>query len=126
MDALANPRRGRHWSGSSASPPPPRYLVIDLSGGPVAEKYPWRFTETPPDLSCDRCRTEELWLRRIPAGTFLMGSPEDEPDRPKSGETRHIVTLTRDYYIGVFEMTQCQWRLVMGAFPSISPSNTHS
>ncbi|MBR4124634.1 MAG: hypothetical protein IKR13_00385, partial [Victivallales bacterium] len=78
------------------------YLVIDLSGGAEAESYPYRYSDAAPDLDDDTCRTTELWLRRIPKGTFLMGSPEDELGR-SSGETQHQVTLTQDYYIGVFE-----------------------
>ena len=54
-----------------------RYLVIDLSRGADAEGYPIRRTDDEPDLSRDACRIAELWLRRIPAGTFAMGSPED-------------------------------------------------
>lgn len=33
---------------------------------------------------------------RIPAGTFLMGSPEDEPGRD-SDEKQHWVTLSKDF-----------------------------
>jgi len=93
------------------------YLVIDLSGGPTAKSYPHRYSEFPPDLNDDICRTTELWLRRIPKGKFTMGSPDDETGR-ESDETRHEVTLTRDYYVGVFECTQRQWQLVMGDRPS--------
>jgi formylglycine-generating enzyme required for sulfatase activity len=34
------------------------------------------------------------------------------------GETQHQVTLTKDFYIGVFEVTQKQWELVMSNWPS--------
>ncbi len=90
------------------------YCVVDLSGGTEAASYPVRYTQAGPDLSDDTCRTTELWLRHIPAGTFLMGSPGGELGR-KSNETRHQVTLTRDYYIGVFECTQRQYELVTGS-----------
>lgn len=97
------------------------YMVVDLSGGPNAEKYPVRYTKTPPDLDDDTCRTTELWLRRIPAGTFLMGSPEDELGR-KTDEILHEVTLTDIYFIGVFEITQKQYALIAGSNPSSSGS----
>ena len=42
-----------------------------------------------------------------------MGAPEDELGRFVR-ETPHEVTLTQDYFIGVFECTQRQWNLVMG------------
>ena len=54
---------------------------------------------------------------RIPAGTFMMGSPTDEPGR-LSDETQHQVTLTRDYYMMTTEVTQAQWEDVMGGNPS--------
>ena len=99
------------------------YLVIDLSGGSTATSYPCRYTNSAPDLSSDACRTTELWLRRIPAGTFLMGSPEDELGR-ESNETQHQVTLTQDYYVGVFEVTQRQYELVTGSNPSYYKGDT--
>ena len=93
------------------------YVVVDLSGGADAVNYPVRYTNTAPNLNDDTCRTTELWLRKIPAGTFMMGSPEDEVGRD-TDETQHEVTLTQDYYMGVFECTQKQWELVMGSNPS--------
>ena len=95
------------------------YVVVDLSGGPNAASYPVRYSMRGPDLSDDKCRTTELWLRKIPAGTFIMGSPEDEEGRAyNSDEIQHEVTLTQDFYMGVFECTQKQWELVMGSNPS--------
>jgi hypothetical protein len=52
-----------------------------------------------------------------------MGSPDSETGR-YSDETQHQVTLTKDYYIGVFEVTQKQWELVMGNNPSQFVSDT--
>ncbi|MBP5637974.1 MAG: formylglycine-generating enzyme family protein [Victivallales bacterium] len=95
------------------------YMVVDLSGGADAEKYPVRYTNTAPDLSSDTCRTTELWLRKIPGGTFIMGSPLDEPGR-NSDEIKHEVTLTEDFFIGVFECTQRQWELIMSSSPSLN------
>ena len=97
--------------------PSDTYLVVDLSGGPAADAYPWRSSRSAPDLGGDTCRTTELWLRRIPAGTFMMGSPSNELGR-WDNENQHAVTLSRDYYIGVFPVTQRQWELVTGGNPS--------
>jgi formylglycine-generating enzyme required for sulfatase activity len=58
-----------------------------------------------------------LVLVRIPAGTFLMGSPSGERGRD-ANETQHQVTLTQDYYLGKLEVTQQQWAAVMGSNPS--------
>lgn len=89
------------------------YLVVDLSGGTNAVTYPVRYSSTGPDLANDKCRTTELWLRLVMPGTFMMGSPEDEIAR-SNNEVQHQVTLTRPYYLGVFELTQTQWKLIMG------------
>jgi formylglycine-generating enzyme required for sulfatase activity len=56
-------------------------------------------------------------LVEVPAGTFNMGSPEDEPARG-ADETRHAVTLTRAFLLGRFEVTQAEWKAVMGTSPS--------
>jgi formylglycine-generating enzyme len=53
----------------------------------------------------------------IPAGTFLMGSPESEELR-LDDETQHKVTLTRGYWLGIHPVTQEQWQAVMGNNPS--------
>lgn len=48
-----------------------------------------------------------------PAGSFRMGSPLDEPER-QSDEGPVNVALSRGFWIGKYEVTQSQWRLVMG------------
>ena len=95
----------------------PLYLVVDLNTGAVTP------STTGPDLSDDTCRTTELWLRRIPKGTFIMGSPEGEVGKD-SYETQHQVTLTEDFYIGVFEVTQKQYSLIYGSNPSSYKGDT--
>lgn len=47
----------------------------------------------------------------------MMGSPPEENGR-YDDETQHKVTLTKMFYIGVFECTQRQWELVMRDRPS--------
>ncbi len=94
------------------------YRVVDLSGGTGASSYPVTYlTAVPSGGWTDTYKTTRLVLRRIPAGTFIMGSPSSELGRD-SYEIQHTVTLTKDFYIGVFEVTQRQWELVMGNKPS--------
>jgi formylglycine-generating enzyme required for sulfatase activity len=100
------------------TPPGSDYLVIDLSGGPSASSYPVSYLSSVPAGGwSDEYKTTKLVMRRIPAGTFTMGSPEGELGR-WSAETQRQVTLTKDYYMGVFEVTQRQWERVMGNWPS--------
>jgi uncharacterized protein (TIGR02996 family) len=47
----------------------------------------------------------------IPPGTFLMGSPEDEPGRWESERLREV-ELTRAFWLGVFPVTQGEYRKV--------------
>ncbi|HIL96306.1 MAG TPA: formylglycine-generating enzyme family protein [Pseudomonadales bacterium] len=55
-------------------------------------------------------------LNLIPAGTFLMGSPEDETGR-EDGEHQHQVTISKAFYMQTTEVTQGQWKAVMGTEP---------
>jgi formylglycine-generating enzyme required for sulfatase activity len=48
-------------------------------------------------------------MRRIPPGHFTMGSSRREPGR-RSNETEHEVTLQRTYYLGVYEVTNAEFR----------------
>ena len=93
------------------------YLVIDLSGGPSATNYPVSSLRSLPNPISEEYKTTQLVLHRIPAGTFMMGSPSAELGR-HNNETQHQVMLSEDFYMGVFELTQKQWELVMGNTPS--------
>ncbi len=55
-------------------------------------------------------------LIEIPAGEFTMGSPVGEKDR-EANETQVAVTLTKSFWLGKTEVTQGQWRQVMGTEP---------
>ena len=56
-------------------------------------------------------------LKLIPAGTFKMG---DNSFAQPSWQPAHKVTLTKDFYIGVYEVTQEQYERLMGNNPSVS------
>ncbi|MEW6440404.1 MAG: formylglycine-generating enzyme family protein [bacterium] len=56
-------------------------------------------------------------LSRVPAGTFIMGSPEEEPGR-KEDEAQHRVTIPNPFYMQVTEVTRGQWKKLMGNDPS--------
>lgn len=50
----------------------------------------------------------------VESGSFKMGSNEGDTDQQPS----HNVRITKDYYIGKYEVTQKEWRTVMGNNPS--------
>jgi formylglycine-generating enzyme required for sulfatase activity len=54
----------------------------------------------------------------IPAGKFTMGSPADEKDRSADEGPQHPVQITRDFHLGEKEVTQQQFKEVMGYNPS--------
>lgn len=69
---------------------------------------------TGPTASLDLGNNVKLELVRIEPGTFTMGSPENEPDRDISEGPQHQVTIKRPFYIGKFEVTQGQWKVLRG------------
>ena len=99
---------------------PPMYMAANLVDKTV--KYytseagvPGGVTENP------IYKTSVVLLRRIYAKDipWMMGSAASEPGRWTDGrETQHEVTLTHDYYIGVFPVTQKQWWYVKNSWPS--------
>ena len=103
----------------------PVYMVIDLSGGKDAAKYPVRYTTTAPAIHdpsenlaaalADKCRTSELWLRRISAAGSLSAQSWRVP---ADDNTSFWVKLTKDFYIAIFETTQGQWNRLTGEWPS--------
>jgi formylglycine-generating enzyme required for sulfatase activity len=97
----------------------PLYMVVDLTqsagdagqieyvypGDPRLETY-GQWTNVWFGVTNDVYKTDKMVFRRVPAGSFLMGGTP--PTIP--------VTLTKDYYIGVFEVTQRQWYHVKGSY----------
>ena len=105
-------RDDKSTSGGKKFPPNDKlYCIVDLSPGPNAKKYSVSYRSSVPVGGwTDLCKTSRLVLRRIDPGTFIMG--ENQKDES------HRVTLTKPFYIGVFEVTQKQYELVTGGNPS--------
>ena len=89
---------------------PPLYCVIDLSGGTSATSFAVSYRSTSPkgSFNASPYKTTNLVLRCCSAGVDPLGR----------------YTLTKDFYVGVFEVTQKQWELVMGTTPSHFSGNT--
>jgi formylglycine-generating enzyme required for sulfatase activity len=97
------------------------YMIIDLSGGSSASSYPVSYLSSVPVGGwTDEYKTTKLVMRRVPKGTFTMGSATGYADN----ETLHDVTLTKDFYLGIFEVTQKQWELIRGTTPSFFTGDT--
>ena len=65
-----------------------------------------------------------LEMRRCPAGTFIMGSPDNEIGSNSNEHPQHQVTISQDFYMGTYEVTQAQWRAIMGNNPSANTSGS--
>jgi formylglycine-generating enzyme required for sulfatase activity len=65
-------------------------------------------------------------LALIPAGKFMMGSPDSEPGRHPDEGPQHPVTISRPFYMGIHEVTQAQYQRIMGKNPAaFQASNGH-
>ena len=108
--------------GESPVDPPPvetnkLYMVIDLSDGTNATSYAISYLDDVPEGGwTEEYKTTKLVLRKIEAGKFTMGSPENELGR-YDDEVQHEVTLTKSFFAGVFEVTQKQYELITGNRP---------
>lgn len=94
------------WVDGEKIPDNGLYMVIDLLRyvNVMGEmRYPITYlTAVPEGGWTDEYKTTKLVLRRIPAGEDPLGR----------------YTLTKDFYAGIFEVTERQWNLVMGKTPS--------
>ena len=80
----------------------------------VTRPTPLALKETTVDLGDGV--TLELVL--IPAGDFLMGSPDSDDKASSDEKPQHRVRLTKPFYLGKYLVTQEQWEAVMGDNPS--------
>ena len=55
---------------------------------------------------------------KVEAGTFMMGATKEMKHVFGGEKPAHQVSLTNDYYIGKYEVTQKLWQAVMGRNPS--------
>src|SRR5437763_16466532 len=80
---------------------------------PDPEATPAAFTGS---KAGDEREVAGLKLCWCPPGKFTMGSPPTEPER-RPGEDQVEVTLTRGCWAGKYEVTQGQWKRVVGKLP---------
>ena len=107
---------------------PPDYMVVDLTTKSnrwfyaSAAELPYGGIKTADasdavavaELTNDVYRTTKLVMRRIPAAgnKWRMGSPTDETQWRSDNEVPHYVTLTEDYYIGIYPLVKWQLHIV--------------
>jgi len=70
------------------------------------------------ELSVDLGKGVKLEMVLIPAGEFLMGSPDSDKVANGNQSPQHRVRITKPFYLGKYKVTQEQWEVVMGSNPS--------
>ena len=81
-----------------------------------AGEVSWRIDRRPLQVQGYRERLAdgvELTMVQIPAGSFLMGSPSEEPGRYDDEGPQHRVQL-QGFFMGQTPITQAQWQVVAG------------
>jgi formylglycine-generating enzyme len=71
--------------------------------------------EKPQTLTLELGGGVKLELVRIKAGRFQMGSPDSDEDAEKDEKPQHEVALTRDFYLGRYEVTRRQFQVFVEA-----------
>ncbi len=95
----------------------PDYMAVDVSSAaqPNTQTYYPAADFVPGGVTNSLYKTTKLLMRKIMAKgvEWTMGSTTLETqNRQVSREATHQVTLTNNYYIGVYEVTQSQWSQV--------------
>ena len=100
-------------------------LACELAAGTFADMpglgerlgFPgWRPAEStlPGQLRLDLGNKVTMNLVLIPSGKFLMGSPAGEKGRSEDEGPQHEVTISKPFHMGVYTVTQGQWKAIMG------------
>ena len=94
----------------------PDYMAVDVSAAaqPNTQTYYPAADFVPGGVTNGLYKTTMLLMRKIMAKDvkWTMGSTTLETKRTAAREGTHQVTLTNNYYIGVYEVTQAQWDLI--------------
>jgi formylglycine-generating enzyme required for sulfatase activity len=74
--------------------------------------------QPPKELTVDLGKGVKLEMVLIPAGEFLMGSPDSDKLASIDEKPQHRVRITKPFYLGKYLVTQEQWQAVMDNNPS--------
>ena len=93
--------------------PPP-----DMKPNPAPSLTPPQVVESEPKAGTEIVNSIGMKLVYIPAGKFMMGSPDTEKGRNSDEWPQHEVEITKGYYLGKYSVTQAEFKKVMGKNPS--------
>jgi len=83
----------------------------------LLEEFPELTLEAVSSIPTTLSVISDVSVVRIPGGTFLMGSPEDEEGRADDEGPQHEVTVPT-FFMGRYPITQAQYEAVMGTNPA--------
>jgi sulfatase modifying factor 1 len=104
---------GRYAPGGRAHPCSKRRPVLAIAVAIGALMAPAR-AAVPSSGTAFTVSGLGLEMRPIPAGTFLMGSPADEPGRQTQEGPQTQVTISKPFWLGQTDITHGQWKSIMG------------
>ncbi len=109
---------------------PPGPIEHPLQRGQAPEwASEWGHDELGPfavlELDGEQGPAARQWFRYIPSGSFVMGSPSEEPGRYGDEGPQHLVTLTQGFWMADTPCTQALWQAVMGSNPSRFQADQH-
>lgn len=105
------------------------YMIVDVSSGKDSTEYPVRFAKAGPNVTTAQFnkplyKLGKIAFKRVTVGDFALtegGLPytfKMGTGQVATGTAWHPVRLTKDYFLGVFEVTQQQYTYVVGSNPS--------
>jgi formylglycine-generating enzyme required for sulfatase activity len=97
---------------AASKPPPPQQTPAEK---PTSENVS---ASKPAGPAATLTNSIGMKLVLIPAGEFLMGSPDSDSDAQSNEKPQHRVQISRPFYLGVYEVTQAEYEKVMGTNPS--------
>lgn len=99
---------------------PPDWMVVSLVDTNGYVRYYADESSVPEGVTSSLYKTEQMLFRKIPAAKvrYRFGAPSGEKGRTAENGTPQIVTVSNDFYMGVYQVTQRQYELVTGSRPS--------
>lgn len=91
----------------------PLAMLLPLALASQAPPHPDAFSGSKAGAECTAGGVKLCWC---PPGKFVMGSPSNEPGH-RPDEAQVEVTLTRGFWMGKYEVTQGQWKRIVGEIP---------
>ena len=92
-----------------------QFSVADAVGNTAHQTIRVIVTDRPEDYTDPYT---SMVFKIVQKGTFTMGCTSEQSNCNSNESPTHSVTLTKDYYMGQYEVTQAEWVKVMGSNPS--------